>query len=133
MNFLHTIDLSDADDFIAFLKDNSTALCVTLKPKPSDDKTFPDKYEIYGHFADYCKRNQIDYYFQKEVAGQVHYHGIMNFPTQKQRKNFQKWYNRNYGFFNVSDRSGDLMNWYLYVHKDVPEYYQEESNELTIL
>jgi len=72
---------------------------------------------------DYCRARQIDYYLVKEEAGQVHYHGIMGFPFDKIRKNFQTWFNHQYGKYYQGTKA-DVNKWYNYVHKgpDRPDY-----------
>lgn len=112
MEHLQTLDLSYEECFKQFYEEANT-LCVTLKPKPGsivDEK-----------FLNYCIKNHIDFYLTKEVAGQVHYHGMISYPEPRLRKNFQKWFNRNYGFFYVSHKYNDWRKWYQYVHKDIPE------------
>lgn len=124
MQYYQTIDLSDFDNFLPFFM-RETALCVTLKPRPPNPTQLKDDTLINGHFSAYCARNNITYYFQREEAGQTHFHGLMDFPTGQVRKNFVKWYNRAYGSFGVSNKTAPY-GWYTYVHKDVPvEEYVE--------
>lgn len=119
MNFTQTIDLSTMDEFIDYFS-REDVLPVTLMPRPPKDNQLKEDTLLNGHFASYCLKHMITYYFQKEDASQTHYHGIMRFPDKKVRTNFVKWYNRAYGKFYVSDKN-DPVGWYRYVHKDIPE------------
>lgn len=79
----------------------------------------------------YMDRVGIEYLLTMErgLSGNLHYHGILLFPTEVSRKRFQVWFNKGYGKFYVSDK-GDPDGWYSYIMKGYPlPNYKQESQQ----
>jgi len=70
----------------------------------------------------YMDRKGIDYLLAMEVGQttNLHYHGILLFPTPLIRKHFQVWFNKSFGKLYVSDK-GDADGWYRYSLKGYAE------------
>jgi len=69
----------------------------------------------------YLDRFSCDYLLtmEKGNGGNLHYHGVIIFPTEDRRKKFQMWFNKSFGHFHVSEK-GDGQGWYDYMMKDYP-------------
>jgi len=119
------IDLEDKETFEGFLA-HSDSYAMTLDPNPSKHH-----YRMSHHFKYYCDRRNIMYYFAEERApltNRYHYHGVIQFNSLKQRKNFQKWYNKFYGKIYISDKK--QTGWWEYCHKDYPmEFFYENHDD----
>lgn len=82
-----------------------------------------------ARIASYCLDRKIEYYLMKEVgsSNNTHYHGMLGFPSEKVRKNFQTWFNKNFGLIKTSEKPQSfddnfidmcqLGRWYDYIHK----------------
>lgn len=88
----------------------------TLKLKP----TLWAHQELFERdFQEYCYARQVDYVLfpEKGDNGNLHYHGIVIYPFDKVRRNFQRWFNKYYGHIYVSD-VGEVCGWYRYCTKN---------------
>lgn len=108
--------VSFVDNFEAsMLFDNVEA--VTLKCKPT---LWDHQYLFEKDFDDYCEGRNIDYvlFAERGVNNNLHYHGIIIYPFDKVRINFQRWFNRYYGTVHRSVK-GDPHGWYTYCSKAI--------------
>lgn len=99
----------------SMLFDNCEA--VTLKLRP-DLWEHSDLFTV--DFTKYCKGRDIHYVLYQEVGktNNVHFHGIMLFPFDKIRKNFQVWFNKYYGKYFKSEK-GNSLGWHNYCAKQL--------------
>lgn len=92
--------------------------CVTLAVRPAErDRVDQQMTKL----KEYCKERNIEYIlFPENQQTNHHFHGIMGFPHDPDRKRFQTYCNRNIGKFHVSPK-GDVNNWYNYVTKQIKQ------------
>lgn len=108
--------IHDWIDFVRFAQFDNFECC-TIKLKPSqwaDDGGF--RRELY----DYMRNRGLNYYLVPEVGKlsglNLHYHGLIGFPTAKSRRLFVSWLNKRFGKFYASNK-GDVNGWYKYITK----------------
>lgn len=113
--------------FVSFLSfDNWDA--VTLKPRP-EFWSILKLTDLARKVSAYCMNRKLEFYMVKEIGlgTNAHYHGIMGFPSSMHKKNFQNWFNKNYGTMKTSQKPSStridfidciaLGGWYEYIHK----------------
>jgi len=102
--------------------DNVYATTLKLKPEYWDQHL---EY-IEDDIMKYLDERKIIYDFHMEVGdrGNVHYHGLTIFHSEKEKKNFQTWFNKKYGMIkqkNVkqycNEHKCSIAGWYAYCMK----------------
>jgi len=100
------------NNFTGFLfLDNVEA--VTLKPNPLNDIDF-----VNSELIRYMNDRGFEYSLYVERAGCYHYHGVIAYSNWNMWNNFRRWFNRIFGYINVSRKdTGNLNGWYDYCTK----------------
>lgn len=129
-NFHNDLRMNYSEDFVRIANLDNVE-CVTLKPKPGKTNMAP--------FIAYCDKKGIQYYLVQEIAGVVHYHGLIAVPTWQAWKLFQQWFNKMYGFIKrslkpINRTTGliDTYGWFIYVHKQIVQEEGIEEEEIYV-
>lgn len=115
------------EDQCAMLLQYDNCEAITLKPSPM---FWPYAQQLEDDlqtvFPNYC----YDWYLVRETGqgGNVHYHGLATFRSDKKRKAFQVYFNRNFGKYKQSTK-GDVIGWVRYFTKNQVPYLFDQKFE----
>lgn len=102
---------------------------ITLCPKKIDGgegltvEQIETRKKLEEFMKSYANKKDIHYVLYTEVSPinkNLHYHGVMAFPNEKSRKNFQQWYNKNFGKYHQSEiKEKNIAYWETYCKKSL--------------
>lgn len=96
---------------------------ITLCPAPPKFDKDQIMNEVIPKMCDYCLSRSIEFVLYKEqtpLKDLTHFHGIIQYPSEKHRRQFKTWWCKNYGKYHESKVTEftNFSNWENYCKKD---------------
>lgn len=101
--------------------DNVYPVTIALKEQYWKD---PFLNTFIARLFEYTLSKGIEFIIYKESGknGNVHFHGIFQYPQDKMRLNFKTWICKNFGKYRESIKHSDYMGWIRYIQKCYKKY-----------